>query len=274
MFVTALYVPGDRPDRFEKAVAAGTQLVIVDLEDAVSPDRKAMAREAVTAWLADRPDDDRVRIDVRVNPGDHDDLAAVAGLPRAVGVRLPKVESPSAVAVAATIVGTDRPIAALIETAVGVEAMTAVASHPALAEIALGEADLASDLGTGDDSILDWVRARLIVAARAAGLPAPMMSVYPAIGDLDGLRVDTERGRRMGFVGRTAVHPSQLPVIATAFTPSEVDVDWASEVLAVTANGGVGRIASGEMVDQAMRGRAERIVAMAAMCHDRPDRQG
>ena len=260
--VTALYVPGDRPDRFDKAVATGAQLVIVDLEDAVSADRKAMARQAVTTWLADRPDDGRVRIDVRVNADDGDDLTAVARLPEAIGVRLPKVESASTVDEAAAIVGTARPIVALIETAVGVEAMAAVASHPALAEITLGEADLASDLGTGDDAVLDWVRARLVVVARAAALPPPMMSVYPALADLEGLRTDTERGRRMGFVGRTAVHPSQLPVIAAAFTPAAAEVDWASAVLAATEDGGVGRIASGEMVDAAMRGRAQRILAL------------
>jgi len=259
--VTALYVPGDRPDRFEKAAGSGTQLVIIDLEDAVAPDRKAFARDEVVTWLASRSFDD-VRIDVRVNAGDADDLAAVATLDPTIGIRVPKVESPTDIDAVAAVVGS-REIAALVETAVGVESLGPIASHPAISGLSLGEADLASDLGTQDHSVLDWVRIRLLVAARAAGLPAPMMSVYPAISDLDGLRIATERGRDMGFVGRTAVHPSQLPVIAAAFRPSADDIAWATDVLDITAFGGVGRLPSGDMVDPAMRGRAERILALA-----------
>ena len=261
--VTALYVPGDRPDRFDKAAASGAQLVIVDLEDAVAPERKAPARDEAVRWIGSRPHD-RVRIDVRVNAGSHDDLAAVAGLDAEVGVLLPKVESPADIESAAAIVGR-RPISVLVETARGVEALVAIAGHPAASSVALGEADLASDLGSRDPVVLDWVRVRLLVAVRAAGLPAPMMSVYPAIPDLDGLRADTERCRAMGFVGRTAVHPSQLPVIAAAFRPSADEVTWAQHVLEVTAAGGVGRLPSGEMVDPAMRGRAETIVALAEL---------
>ena len=261
--VTALYVPGDRPDRFEKAATSGTQLVIVDLEDAVAPDRKALARDEVVTWLSSRSFDS-VAIEVRVNAGDADDLAAVAALDPAVGIRVPKVEIADDLDEVASIVGSDRAIAALVETAVGVESLSAIASHSSVTSISLGEADLTSDLGSHDDAVLDWVRIRLLVATRAAGLPAPMMSVYPAIGDLDGLRAATERGRDMGFVGRTAVHPSQLPVIAAAFRPSADDIAWATDVLELTASGGVGRLPSGDMVDPAMRGRAERILSLAA----------
>lgn len=268
--VTALYVPGDRPDRFDKAVATGAQLVIVDLEDAVSPDRKTIARDAAVSWLRTRSAaNESVRIDVRVNAGDQDDLAAVAALDPGIGVRLPKVESPADLDAAISIVGPARPIIALVETAAGVEAMSEIASHSGLVGITLGEADLASDLGTRDESVLDWVRIRLLVAARAARLPAPMMSVYPAISDLDGLRADTERGRRMGFVGRSAVHPSQLPVIAAAFAPSPAELDWARAVVDATASGGATRLPTGEMVDVAMRGQADALLALAAAITDR-----
>ena len=272
--VTALYVPGDRPDRFDKAVATGAQLVIIDLEDAVSAERKDLARDAVVAWLQSPSSDDRVRIDVRVNAGDDDDLAAIAALDRSIGVRLPKVESPSDVDAAAAVVGTDRPIAVLIETTRGVEAVAEIASHPAVVAITLGEADLASDLGTNDEAVLDWVRVRLLVATRAARRPAPMMSVFPDIADLEGLRADTERGHRMGFVGRTAIHPAQLPVIVDAFTPPVEDVRWATEVLAATADGGVGRLETGAMVDPAMRGRAQAILALATVLAERSGEGG
>jgi citrate lyase subunit beta/citryl-CoA lyase len=264
--VTALYVPGDRPDRFDKAAVSGTQLVIVDLEDAVIAERKAAARAAVVDWLRGRRPDG-VRVDVRVNAADtpyqRDDAAAVAELDASVGVRIAKVASASDIERVAAIVGR-RPIDALVETARGVEALPEIASHPAATSVSLGEADLASDLGSRDPAVLDWVRIRLLVAVRAAGLPAPMMSVYPQIDDLDGLRADTERGRSLGFVGRTAVHPSQLSVIAAAFRPTEAELAWAADVLEATAAGGVTRLASGEMVDPAMRGRAEHLLALAA----------
>lgn len=269
--ITALYVPGDRPERFAKAVATGAHLVIVDLEDAVAPDRKTFARDAVAAWLGSRRngltgdgDGDGALVEVRVNAGDRGDLDAVAALDPIVGVRVPKVESPGDLDHVVAAVGRERRLTALIESAAGIDAVTAIAAHPAVAAVALGEADLASELGTTADEVFDWLRARVLVAALAAGRPAPMMSVYPSIPDLDGLRRSTVRGRRLGFVGRAAVHPTQVPVIAAAFAPSAVDVEWARAVLTATNTGGVARLASGEMVDPAMRGRAERIHALAA----------
>jgi citrate lyase subunit beta / citryl-CoA lyase len=260
--VTALYVPGDRPERFAKAVATGAHLVIVDLEDAVPPERKDEARQHVVDWLASP----RVKspvVEVRVNAGSADDLAALATVGGGFGVRMPKVESPGAVEAALVALGYTPRIAAVVETAAGVESLPAIAAHPAVRTLSLGEADLASDLGTADERALDWARLRLLYAARAHGKPAPMMSIYPDIRDLDGLAADTRRGRAMGFVGRTAIHPSQLPVIAAAFTPSDDEVAWAREVLAATADGGVTTLGSGEMADPAMRRRAETILALA-----------
>ena len=216
--ITALYVPGDRPDRFDKAVATGADLVILDLEDAVTPANKAAAREAVTQWLTAHPSGSRPAVEVRVNAGDDDDLAALAGATD-VGIRLPKVESGADVDRVVDVLGAVA-IAAVVETAVGVEALGEITRHRAVRAVSLGEADLASDLGTRHPRVLDAVRARLLVAARAAGLPPPMASVFTDIADLDGLRADTEVAREMGFVGRAAIHPVQVPVIAAAFAPS------------------------------------------------------
>lgn len=259
--ITGIYVPGDRPDRFDKAVATGADLVILDLEDAVALARKPMARESVVRWLHDRSPSDRPLIEVRVNAGNGDDLVALHGVAGAT-IRLPKVETTGDLDVVVAVLG-DCAIAALVETAAGVEALNVIARHRAVTTIALGEADLASDIGSSDTRTLDPIRSRLLVAARAAGLPAPTMSVYADIGDLDGLRADTVRGRSMGFGGRTAVHPSQVAVIADAFAPMDAELAWAREVLRVTATGAVGRLASGEMVDVAMRGRAATILARA-----------
>lgn len=261
--VTAIYVPGDRPERFDKAVATGAQLVILDLEDAVAASRKPAAREAVATWLrAGHPQS--TSFTVRINAGDDNDLTlltSLAGADVPFGVLVPKVQSGADIdPVAAAAPG--RPVTALIETARGVENLTAIGAHRSLVGLGLGEADLASDIGTNDPSVLDYARNRLLFAARANGLARPMMSVYPAIADLDGLRRDTEQGRRRGFVGRTAIHPRQVPVIRAAFVPLAAEVAWAHEVIDALATGGVTRLASGDMVDPAMLGRAETIVAL------------
>jgi citrate lyase subunit beta / citryl-CoA lyase len=247
--LTALYVPGDRPDRFAKAAASGADAVILDLEDAVAPARRAYARDQVAAWLAEGSG-----VEVQVRIGSLDDLTV---LPSDVPIRLPKVESPADV----DAVG-ERAVHALIETARGVEAAYAIASHPRVVSIALGEADLAADLGIADESALAWIRVRAVVAAGAAGLPAPMMSAYPDVADLDGLTRSCAIGRSLGMRGRSAIHPRQLPVIATAFAPTEAELAWARQVVAALddADVGVAVLPSGAMVDAAMARRARDLL--------------
>jgi len=269
LLLTWLYVPGDRPDRFAKAVASGADAVILDLEDAVVAGRKAYAREAVAAFLAEPP---TVPVQVRVNeltgPDVEADLAALAGLPGLGGLRLPKVESPSAVTALAARTGV--PLHPLVESAVGLEAAFAIASaDPAVASIGLGEADLRSDLGVSDDDGLLWARGRIVVAARAAGLPPPAMAVYADVADADGLAASTAVGRRLGFLGRTAIHPRQLPVIVEAFRPSEREVTRAAELLAAVAeadrrDSGTVVLPDGRFADRAMVAGARRTVDLAA----------
>ncbi|SDC99734.1 HpcH/HpaI aldolase/citrate lyase family protein [Glycomyces harbinensis] len=255
--LTALYVPGDRPERFEKAVASGADVVILDLEDAVPDRSKADALANVVEWLASPPAE--VSIQVRVNERAAHEIRAVRATGAAVGLRIPKVEDPRRLDAVAVLAG-GLPLTALIESARGIEAAAAIAAHPAVHEVALGEADLASDLGSADPLVRDQLRVRLLVAARAAGLPAPMLSAYPAIGDLDGLRADTERGRALGLRGRVAVHPKQLAVIKEVFAPDEEERAWAREVVDALEGGGVATLADGQMVDPAMLGRARRLL--------------
>ena len=272
--VTALYVPGDRPDRFAKAVATGADLVILDLEDAVAPAAKAAARDAVVKWLtagADASAAAGTRTDapvyqVRVNAGEEADLRALEAVPAGrFELRLPKVESAADVdRVVLALPGV--PVTALIESALGVERAFEIASHPAVTRLGLGESDLASELGTRSAQVVDHVRIRLLLAAKAAGLPAPLLSAYPGIGDDEGLRADTVRGRDLGWFGRAAIHPSQLAVIARVFAPREEEVEWARAVLTALADssGAATRLPGGEMVDEAMRGRAESILGRAS----------
>lgn len=280
--VTGLYVPGDRPDRFAKAVASGADLVILDLEDAVAPEAKDSARESVLNWLAGlaaptadlvsdadagpatRPATNTPRqplIQVRVNAGSNADLAALATVSYPVQIRLPKVETLDQLTQAHESTGLR--IAALIESARGVESAALLAQHPAVDSLALGESDLRSELVATAPAAIEYARVRVLYASVAAGLPAPMMSAYPRIRDLDGLLDDTLAGRALGWFGRTAIHPTQLDVIRRAFRPEPAEIEWANAVLAAVSDGGVATLASGEMVDRAMVGRAHAILSAA-----------
>jgi citrate lyase subunit beta/citryl-CoA lyase len=264
--LVALYVPGSRPDRFDKAAATGAA-VILDLEDAVAPQDRPAARDHVAAWLAarsaarsaDRSADERAglgAVQVRVNaPGSPDLDADLAALPAGVELRVPKVERPEDLDRFA-----GRALHVLVETALGVENLFAIASVPGVRSVALGEADLAAELGLAGEEAFGWVRSRLVVAARAAGLPAPMMAAYPDLRDLAGLAESCARGRRLGLRGRTAVHPAQVAVIRSVFEPREDEVTWAREVLDVLGSDGVGVLADGSMVDAAMVRRARAIL--------------
>jgi citrate lyase subunit beta / citryl-CoA lyase len=268
--LTWLYVPGDRPDRFAKAVTSGADVVILDLEDAVHPKHKAYARAAVAEFCATPHD---VPVQVRVNPLDSDaaaaDLAALLGSHGLAGLRLPKVRSPAEVLQVAASASGGVELHCLLESALGVERAYAIATaHPSVAGIGLGEADLRSDLGVTDDAGLAFARGRVVLAARAAGLPAPAMSVYSNVVDLDGLAASCRTGRAMGFVGRSAIHPRQLPVIVEAFRPSPEDVRQAEELLAAletsAASGrGTAVLPDGRFADRAMVAAARRTVALA-----------
>jgi citrate lyase subunit beta/citryl-CoA lyase len=259
--LTWLYVPGDRPDRFSSALASGADVVIVDLEDGVHPSRKAYARSAVASLLSSA-----VGVQVRVNADFAADLAVLG--PVRVPLRLPKVESPSAVLSLVSVARFSR-VHCLLETALGVENAYAIATaHPAVASIGLGESDLRSDLGLVDDTGLDYARGRVVTAARAAQLPPPAMSIYPDVRDLEGLAASCRRGRALGFLGRAAIHPRQIPVIADAFRPSDAEVAEADAVLSGLASAEVdGRsvvvLADGRFADPAMVRRAQLVLELA-----------
>nr|BFE56569.1 CoA ester lyase [Dactylosporangium thailandense] len=270
--LVALYVPGDRPALFGKALAGPADVVILDLEDAVPAGGKDAARAAVRAWLLGLDPPARARISVRVNgvgtPGGDDDLAALAHVAGLHSVRVPKVESPAEVARVVAALG-PVPVHALLESAVSIEAAADIARAPQVAALALGEADLRSDLGVTSDDGLVWARSRVIVAARAAGLPAPMMSAWTDLADTEGLIASCRAGRAMGFLGRTAVHPKQVEPILTGFAPDPGEVAAAQALLdSLAAAGAGGRAvavtATGRMVDPAMVRGAERVLAVHA----------
>ncbi|MGW3309785.1 HpcH/HpaI aldolase/citrate lyase family protein [Streptomyces sp. NPDC001073] len=262
--LTWLYVPGDRPPVVAKALAAGADVVVVDLEDAVAPDRKEYARAATAELLSEPRPDVHVRVNALDTPWAADDLRTLAPLPGVSGLRLPKVTSAEDVVTVAEKAG-GLPLYALLETALGVERAFAIAgAHPSVHGIALGEADLRADLGVREDAGLDWPRSRVIVAARAAGLAPPPQSVHPDIRDLDALAVSCARGRALGFLGRAAIHPRQLPVIERAFLPTEREIEEAETIVkAAMAEEGAQALADGRFIDAAVVAAAQRTLSLA-----------
>jgi citrate lyase subunit beta/citryl-CoA lyase len=251
--LTALYVPGSRPDRFDKAARSGADVVILDLEDSVSEGEKDEARDAVVSWLprADLP------VQVRVNaPGTEHLARDLSVLPADVDLRVPKVQDVDDLR---ALEG--RRVHAVVESALGVERSFDIARAPGVVGLALGEADLAAELGIEGDESFALIRSRLVVAARAAGLPRPMMSVFADLEDLPGLAESCRAGRRLGMLGRAAIHPRQVPVIRDVFALTAEERQWAADVLAALRGGSVARLPDGAMVDEAMARRARSILA-------------
>lgn len=281
-----LYSPASRPELVVKALAGPADAVIVDLEDAVAPTAKDSARAGLAAVLTPHFAGDaagavgakpvQVRINAPNSPWFAADVAAVAALPRAVAVRVPKAEDPRAIAeIAGALPG--RKLYLLVESALGVENAYALArAHANVAGISLGEADLRSELGLDGEDGLAWIRGRIVVAARAGGLPAPVMAAYTSIRDLAGLAQSCAAGKRLGFLGRTVIHPAQIPVVREAFLPTAAEVARAHEVLAKIADAykagtGAFALADGTFLDAAMVGRAQLTVNLAdATCSDFP----
>lgn len=262
--LTWLYVPGDRQEVVAKALGCGADVVIVDLEDAVAPDRKEYARAATAELLADpqAAAPDAVPVHVRVHG--EDDVRALMGLPGLSGLRLPKITHAVSVHhVAAVAPGV--PLYPLLESALALEHAYSIASaDPAVRGIALGEADLRADLGVREDRGLDWSRSRLVVAARAAALPPPAQSVFPDVRDLDGLWASCVRGRGLGLLGRAAIHPRQLEVIERAFRPTAREIEAAEEIIAASAvEAGALALPDGRFVDAAVVASARRTLAIA-----------
>ena len=183
----------------------------------------------------------------------------------AYGIRIPKVESVDDVRwVADRAPG--KPLICAIESAKGVANAIAIAAAPGVKYLALGGIDLQKDLGVASgDAPLQYVRSHLVVAARAAGLEPPIDSVYPHLHDTEGLRRQALHSRSLGFFGKSAIHPSQLPIIHAAFSPREDELQWAREVLEAfdNANGSALRLPGGEFVDLPVAERARKILQLA-----------
>jgi len=266
---SALFVPGSRPERFAKALAAGADVVIVDFEDAVEEPLKRQARDNLAEFLQQQP---HSSVWVRVNAPEHAehtaDLAFCSLQEGVAGVLLPKVES---AAHAATAGQGGKPVWPIIESAKGLLALEEIAQAPGVQRLSFGSLDLALDLNlnTGTAAallFLDQARMAVQLHSRGAGLLPPLDGVYPAIGDPDGLRQAIRHAYDMGYGGALCIHPKQVPVIHEALMPSAQDLQWAKNVVAasVAANGAGAFQLDGQMVDAPVLLRAQRLLALAS----------
>ena len=272
-----LFVPGDRPDRMEKALKSGADALILDLEDSVAATAKPEARRAVAAFLAAN---ESARLWVRINPLDSDeadkDLQAL--LPaHPDGLVLPKAEGGASVAELARRLAqrgnvTARILAIGTETPAAIFGLGTYGGHKRLAGLTWGAEDLPAAIGAATSREEDGsfttpyeiARALCLFGAAAAGV-APIETVYPAFRDLDGLAAFAGRARRDGFTGMMAIHPDQVAVINRAFTPSEAELSHARAVVAaLAANPEAGALSlDGRMIDRPHLVQAQRLLAAA-----------
>ena len=270
---TYLFVPGDRPERFAKALASGADAVVVDLEDAVAPAAKDAARDAVAGWLGALADDERARVVVRINdastPWFEADLRMAAHA-RAAALMLPKAERVETI----TQLHAGAPRAALlalVETARGVLAAEALAGAPGVQRLVFGTLDFALDLDlSGDPAGFDFAASRLALASRAAGIASPVAGVTTVIDDEPALLADLARMRAHGFGAKLCIHPKQVAPIHAALRPSADELAWARRVLQA-ANGADSADATrgavqidGRMIDKPVIERARRLLARGA----------
>jgi len=258
-----LFVPGDRPERFPKAWASGADAVILDLEDGVKPDRKGLAREAISGWLsAEHP------VYVRVNGSRtqwFDEDLAVAARPGVAGVMLPKSETAAQIGAVAKPLKSGIGVIPLVETVRGILDARELAGAPRVERLAFGSVDFQLDAGIqGEGEELLYARSRLVLASRAAGILAPVDGVTTDLDNPERIAADVDRARRLGFGGKLCIHPRQIEPVNKGFMPSEREVVWARKVVEAARAAGAGAIRlDGELVDLPVVERAQAVLRQA-----------
>lgn len=265
--VTALFVPGDRPDRFAKAATSGADVVIIDLEDAVAPPDKAGALESVLDALGtDRRLQALVRVNALGSASCARETAALLELAAEpghglLGCVVPKAERSPELAAFAERMPEGMALIPLIESAAGLVHSLDLARVPGVTRLAFGAIDFALDTVSNGERILDYARAQLVVNSRAAELAPPLDSPSPDIRDRARVAESAAAARAFGFGGKLCIHPAQLPAVKEAFSPTEQEIEWALSV--IDAEGGAAQV-DGQMVDRPVTERAKRILARTA----------
>ena len=275
-----LFVPGDRPERFEKAAASGADALILDLEDAVAPERKQQAREDVVRYLSTRKGGPVIL--VRFNPLDsdfiEDDMDALAGQ-AFDGLVFPKAEGAASVhrldrALAARGLEALRLLPIATETPAAIFELGSYRSvQHRLLGVTWGAEDLPAAIGARTSREEDgrytppyeMARSLTLFGAHAADVPA-IETVYPNFRDEEGLVRYALRAARDGFTGMMAIHPAQVPIINKAFTPNASEIEHARRVVAAfEANPGIGAVQlDGKMIDAPHLRQARRLLGLVS----------
>lgn len=257
-----LFVPGNRPERFDKACATRADAVIVDLEDAVPAADKASARTAVARWLSPAQP-----VLVRINSLDsawfEDDLALCAR-PGVAGIVLPKAEHESALARLADAGAAA--ILPLIESGLGLWNAAALARMPRVQRLVFGSIDFSLDLNIqeGHETLL-YARSQLVLASRVAGIAAPVDGVTASFDQTGPVHADTLRARALGFGAKLCIHPKQVAPVHEAFAPTADELAWAERVVAAAEAARGGAVAlDGRMVDRPVILIAQQMLEEAA----------
>jgi citrate lyase subunit beta/citryl-CoA lyase len=267
-----LYVPATRPDRFAKAVDAGADAVIVDLEDAVAPQDKGRARDNLQAQahaLRALCDAEGCRFLVRPNAKStswHEaDVELCAALP-VHGIVVPKPDDGAALAALAQAMGAHRDLYLLVETAAGFQNIDTISKAPGVRQMMLGAADLMLDLGISDDGEpLNYFRSLIVMHSKLAGLPPPADGVCLNLEDDVLLAQEIARCKSFGFGAKLCVHPRQVQPIHEGFRPNAADIEWARRVCdAAGAGDGAAIKVDGRLVDAPVLEQARRVLKAAA----------
>jgi citrate lyase subunit beta/citryl-CoA lyase len=266
-----LYVPGDRADRVAKALQAGADAILIDLEDSVALAAKETARGGTVDSLRSQSGG-APTVWVRINSGELGRVDAAALATEAAhlgGLVLAKCDNLEWLDEIASLIPLSIPLSPLIESALGLRRLDALCAHPRVTQCHLGEIDLLADVGAHGDAgleLLQHARAELLYASTAAGILPPIGGVYPDFRDLEGLDAESAHLAQLGFAGRPAIHPSQVPVINAAFRPTAEALDAAAALVAsydeALARGqGVVADEQGKMIDEAVVRRARQLLA-------------
>ncbi|AEH87252.1 HpcH/HpaI aldolase/citrate lyase family protein [Mesorhizobium opportunistum] len=262
--VVSLFVPGSRPERFAKADNSGADAVILDLEDAVAPGNKDLAREVVVAHAAMLKSAIVVRINAAGTPWHEADIDAVRRLD-GVSVMLPKVERPEDIANMARHMARSVSVIALVESAVGLANLPDILATSGVVAVAFGSVDFSLDLGCAHDRLtLLAARNEIVWRSRAAGRAAPIDGVTTDLSSPEITEVDARHAMKMGFGGKMAIHPRQIEPIRIAFRPSDNEIIWARDIVGAASSGEAVQV-NGEMVDRPVIERARRILRWAAL---------
>lgn len=262
-----LYVPGHRPDRFDKAWGTGADAVIFDLEDAVPISAKAEALAAVVGHLGAGGGPGSAWVRLNAGAAGRAEAAALLDAGIQCGFMVPKATRDDLAALVA--IAPETAFIPLIESAVAVLDIIAIASAPGVATMAMGEVDLAADLGLGPgggaESVLWSVRTQVVVAAASQGRIGPLAPVSVVFDDLDAFAASTRELKAAGFGARQAIHPRQVGVINEVYTPGSEELDQARRLLelAAAAQGGVCVDDQGRMIDEAVLRSARRLLDQA-----------